>query len=96
MYFLKITEFIPENKQMEFEQSILLLKSQMPKSCAGFNTTKDITKKENYQFIAYWDKLPSLQSFTRSSSCLMLLGAFRTLGKLTENTIGRMNELKYR
>ena len=96
MYFLKITGFIPENKQVEFEQTIRLLKSQMPKSCAGFNTSKDITDKENYQFIAYWDKLPYLQTFTHSSTCLMLLGAFRTLGKLKENTCGKMNELKTR
>lgn len=94
MYYLKITGFIPENKQVEFEQTILLLKSQMPKSCAGYNTSMDIMDKENYQFIAYWDKLPNLQSFTRASTYLMLLGAFRTLGKLTENTSGKMDELK--
>lgn len=96
MYFLKITGFIPENKQVEFEQTIRLLKSKMPKSCTGYNTTRDITDKENYQFIAYWDKLPSLQSFARSSTCSMLLGAFRTLGKLKENTSGKMNELNFR
>jgi hypothetical protein len=94
MYFLRITGFIPENKQVEFEQTIHLLKSQMPKSCSGFNTTRDITNKNNYQFLAYWEKLPYLKSFTRSSTCTMLLGAFRTLGKLKENTSGKMNELK--
>lgn len=96
MYFLKISGFIPENKQAEFEQTIDLLKSQMPKSCSGFNTSKDITDEESYQFIAYWDELPYLQSFTHSSTCSMLLGAFRTLGKLKENTYGKMNEIKTR
>jgi hypothetical protein len=94
MYFLKITGFIPENKQLEFEQTIRLLKSKMPRTCSGFNTSRDITDLENYQFIAYWEKLSALQSFARSSTCSMLLGAFRTLGKLKENTSGKMNEIK--
>jgi hypothetical protein len=93
MYYLKITGFIPENKQLEFEQTISFVSLKMPESCTGFDTSKDITDNENYQFMAYWDRLSSLQSFTRSKICLIILGAFRTLGKLKEKKSGEMLEL---
>ena len=96
MYYLKIAGNIPENKQVEFEQTICLVRSKMPQSCSGFITARDIADKENYHFMAYWDKLPSLKSFTHSSTCLMIVGAFRTLGNLKENTTGEMLELSYR
>jgi len=96
MYYLKITGLIPENKQVEFEQTIRMVGAKMPQSCTGFKTSRDITEKENFQFIAYWDKLPLLKSFTQSSTCLMIVGAFRTLGKLKENTTGKILELNHR
>lgn len=93
MYYLKISGLIPENKQLEFEQTVRMISAKMPKSCVGFHITRDINNQEHYQFTAYWEILASLQSFTRTISCSMLLGSFKTLGNLIENKSGSMVEI---
>lgn len=93
MYYLKISGLIPENKQLEFEQTVRMISSKMPKSCVDFHTTRDINHQDFYQFTAYWDKLASLQSFSLTISYSMLLGSFKTLGSLLENKSGSMVEI---
>jgi alpha-amylase/alpha-mannosidase (GH57 family) len=95
MYYLKLSGFIPENKQREFEQTYRLVSTQIPKICRGYNITKDALNDGIYHFISYWPFEASLDSFSHSTSFIMLMGAFKTLGELQENVSGEMTQIKH-
>jgi hypothetical protein len=90
MYYLKLSGYIPESKQMEFEQTYRFITTQIPKACKGYNITKDVIDQDVYHFVSYWSLLAHLQSFSKSASFLMMMGAFRNLGELQENATGEM------
>ena len=94
MYYLKLSGFIPENKQLEFEQTYRLVSTQIPRSCEGYNISKDVLDEGVYHFISYWPFHAQLQSFSHSSSFVMLIGAFKTLGELYEKKEGEMTDAK--
>jgi len=93
MYYLKLSGFIPENKQIEFEQTYRFVKTQIPGTCKGFSISKDTLHEGVYYFMSYWDFLSPLTSFSHSVSFVMLSGAFKTLGELYENTSGEIKEI---
>jgi len=93
MYYLKLSGFIPENKQREFEQTYRLVSTQIPRICRSYSISKDALDEGIYHFISYWPFRSSLESFSRSASFLMLIGAFKTLGELHENVSGEMTEI---
>jgi heme-degrading monooxygenase HmoA len=93
MYFHKVSGTIPENKHNEFEQTFGLVKSKLPKGCTGLEFSKDIEDTDLYHFVTFWEKLDIMEHFTQSPTNIMLLGAFRTLGTLSENKSGIMIEI---
>ena len=94
MYYLKLSGYIPESKQMEFEQTYRFMSTQMPQACRGYNIMKDALNDGIYYFISYWKLKTQVQSFSFSTSFCMLKGAFNTLGELYENEIGEMMEME--
>lgn len=90
MYFLRLSGYIPENKQVEFEQTYRLVSKQIPGTCEGYSISKDALNEGIYYFISYWRLQSHLQTFSRSAPFLIIKGAFRTLGILSENTSGEM------
>jgi hypothetical protein len=90
MYYLKLSGFIPQDKQQEFEQTYMFIRVQIPKTCISFSITKDVIEEDIYSFISYWPLLSNLQRFEQSPPFAVLTGAFRTLGELYENTSGEM------
>lgn len=93
MYFHKVSGVIPENKHKEFEQTFRFVGSKLPEGCVGIEFSRDMEDLDLYHFISFWEKLDSLEHFTHSPTSLMLLGAFKTLGKLSENKSGIMIEI---
>jgi quinol monooxygenase YgiN len=94
MYYLKLSGFIPESKQMEFEQTYRLISRQIPKTCDGYTISKDALDEGVYYFVSYWSLQQQLQFFSHSTSFLMMMGAFKTLGELRENVSGEMTQAK--
>lgn len=92
MYYLKLSGYIPESKQVEFEQTYRFVSTQIPRTCSEYSISKDVLDDGIYHFISYWPFLAPLKSFTHSQSFLMLIGAFKTLGKLYENKKGEITE----
>jgi hypothetical protein len=90
MYYLKLSGYIPESKQMEFEQTYRLACTQIPRTCDSYNISKDALDEGVYHFISYWHKQAELRSFSKSASFLILMGAFETLGELYENSSGEI------
>ena len=95
MYYLKLSGFIPEDKQREFEQTYRLVSTQIPRICKGYNISKDALDEGTYHFISYWPFEHSLESFSHSPSFMMLTGAFKTLGELYENVSGEITQVKH-
>jgi len=95
MYYLKLSGFIPDDKQQEFEQTYRLVSTQIPMICKGYNISKDALDEGTYHFISYWPFESSLESFSHSPSFMMLTGAFKTLGELYENVSGEMTQTKH-
>jgi len=94
IYYLKLSGYIPESKQLEFEQTYRLVSTQIPKACNAYNISKDVLDDGVYHFISYWPFPAQLESFSHSPSFLMLIGAFKTLGELYENKKGEMTDAK--
>ena len=90
MYYLKLSGFIPQDKRLEFEQTYMFVRMQIPETCTNYSITKDVFQENNYSFISYWPLLSNLQHFEQSPPFAVLTGAFRTLGKLYENTSGEI------
>jgi quinol monooxygenase YgiN len=94
MYYLKLSGYIPETKQLEFEQTYRLVTTQIPRACTGYNISKDALNEGVYHFISYWSSISQINSFSHSASYLMMTGAFKTLGELYENVSGEMMQSK--
>jgi hypothetical protein len=94
MYYLKLSGYIPETKQLEFEQTYRLVTTQIPRTCRGYNVSKDALDDGIYHFISYWPLQTDLKSFSKSASFLMIIGAFEALGELQENITGEMMDSK--
>jgi len=90
MYYLKLSGFIPENKQKEFEQTYKLVSTQMPNSCRQHSISKDLSHKHVYHFVSYWSSSGDMDSFCISSDFTILIGAFKTLGELYDNARGQL------
>lgn len=90
MYYLKLSGFIPKNKQKEFEQTYRLLSTQMPKACRQHSISKDLSHQNVYHFVSYWISSNDVDSFCSSSDFMMLIGAYRTLGELYDNARGEL------
>jgi len=90
MYFLKLSGYIPETKQAEFEQTYRLSSTQIPKSCEEYSISKDVLNEGVYHFVSYWPLLNHMQAFKRSASFLIIIGAFKALGELYENSSGEI------
>lgn len=93
MYFHKVSGVIPENKHKEFEQTFKFAGTELPKGCTAIEFSRDLDDIDRYYFISFWDKLDSMEHFKHSSASVILLGAFRTLGELSENKTGIMIEI---
>jgi len=94
MYYVRLSGFIPKNKQRDFEQTYRLVSSQIPKTCPEHNISKDIVHENVYHFFSYCVSPEAMKSFARSSAFIMLIGAFKTLGKLYDRTQGEMVQTK--
>lgn len=94
MYFYLISGVIPGNKSLEFEQTFRIVKSRLSNHCTGCSCSRDLEEENKYHFISYWDRLDSMESFTHSAYSKMLLGAFQTLGKLSQSMSGIMIEIE--
>jgi len=90
MYFLKLSGYIPKNKQTEFEQTYRLAVTQIPRTCEEYNISKDALNEDVYYFVSYWTLSSQLHSFSQSPSFIMLTGAFMALGELYENSSGEI------
>jgi hypothetical protein len=90
MYYVKLSGFIPKNKQREFEQTYRLVSSQIPKTCPEHNISKDIAHENVYHFVSYCVSPDAMEAFSHSPAFIMLIGAFKTLGKLSDHTQGEM------
>lgn len=94
MYFLKLSGYIPPNKQFEFEQTYRFASTQIPETCSEYDISKNVLREGVYYFISYWPLLAELELFARSAPFLMISGAFKTLGELYENTDGKINKIQ--
>jgi len=94
MHYFKLSGFIPENKQKEFEQTYRLVSSQMPSSCKQHSVSRDLLHKNVFHFVSYWDSLTSMEIFSGSSECTIMIGAFKTLGELYDDVRGEMQQVK--
>ncbi|HEX5152991.1 MAG TPA: hypothetical protein VFW07_16185 [Parafilimonas sp.] len=92
MYFLKLSGYIPKNKQTEFEQTYRLAATQIPRTCEEYTISKDALNEDVYYFMSYWPQPSQLQSFSQSPSFMMLTGAFMVLGELYENSSGEITK----
>jgi hypothetical protein len=90
MYFLNLSGLIPTNKQLEFEQTYRFAATQMPSFCKAYSISKDALIEGLYHFTSHWDSMEGLRSFGKSPVYALLVGAFNTLGKLTEKSKGEM------
>jgi hypothetical protein len=90
MYYLKLSGFIPEGKQLEFEQTYRLASFHIPKSCGSYSITKDALNEGIFHFTSYWSCLTHLKDFSNSATFLMLTGAFKALGELHVNERGEI------
>jgi len=90
MYFLKLSGYIPKNKQTEFEQTYRLAVTQIPRTCEEYNILKDALNEDVYYFVSYWPLPSQLQSFSQSAPFFMITGAFAALGELYENSSGEI------
>jgi hypothetical protein len=90
MYFLNLSGLIPTNKQLEFEQTYRFAATQMPPSCKAYSVSKDALFDGVYHFTSHWESIEGLRSFSQSPVYALLVGAFNTLGRLTEKTKGEM------
>jgi hypothetical protein len=91
MYYLKLSGLIPEEKQMEFEQTYRFVATQIPRTCTSFSFSRDVLKEDEYYFMSFWSTSEALHTFYQSPVFLMLLGAFNALGKLRENVSGQLS-----
>lgn len=94
MFYLKLSGFIPDHKQMEFEQTFRYVSTQMPLNCLEYNISKDALNEGVFHFVAYWPALAMLKAFTASAPFVILNGAFKTLGLLYEESTGEINQFK--
>ena len=90
MYYIKLSGTIPGTKQLEFEQTYRFASTQIPKACKGYDMTRDVLDDEIYHFSFYWDGTEAMHKFIKSSPYLIIVGAFKTLGELRENSIGEI------
>lgn len=98
MYYLKLSGFIPKNKEVEFEQTYRFARFQIPETCTEYNFSKDVLEEGIYYFISYWTSLPELESYVQSAAFFMITGAFKTLGSLYVKSNGEIDngiESKY-
>ena len=90
MYYLLLSGFIPEQKQSEFEQTCLLVSSQIPQTCSGYSFHRDEKNLYKYRFISYWPGSEEAERYMKSAWFIMLSGAFSTLGELAEEAHGEL------
>ncbi|HTS43062.1 MAG TPA: antibiotic biosynthesis monooxygenase [Puia sp.] len=90
MYYLLLSGFIPEHKQSEFEQTCLLVSSQIPQTCSGYSFHRDEKNPYKYRFISYWPDGEEVEKYMKSPGYIMLSGAFSTLGELIEQANGKL------
>ena len=89
MYIQGISGKIPANKQVEFEQTYRFVVTQLPENCSAGHIAKDAIHDCVYHITFQSENLHILKSFTRTPVFTMLIGAFKTLGKLYENKQGK-------
>jgi hypothetical protein len=76
---------------MEFEQTYRMFCSEIPDSCSGYFFSKDVLHESVYHFLCYWPLIESLESFVDSTTYNTLVGSFKTLGELHENSSARLS-----
>jgi len=85
MYIQIVSGLIPANKQVEFEQTYRYVVTQLPENCSADHIAEDTIHDCVFHITIQSESLHTLKSFTRSQAFTMLVGAFKTLGKLYEN-----------
>src|SRR5262245_49660131 len=90
MYYLVLAGLIPEEQRAEFEQTYLLVSSQMPPTCAGHQINKDKKNQDKYRFVSYWSSPEEIKAFKKTAAYLMLNNAFVTLGELIQSLKGKL------
>ena len=90
MYYLRLTGTIRERNRLEFEQTYRIFCSEIPASCTEYSISKDVLHESVYYFISYWPFIESLESFVESTTYNTLVGSFKTLGELRENSSARL------
>jgi hypothetical protein len=94
MFYIKLKGFVPINKKMEFEQTFKLVSTQISNDCLLYNINNPATDGI-YQFISYWDNKETLCAFTISPAFIILIGAFKTLGELRDQSIGEVGDISF-
>lgn len=93
MYYLKLSGFIPKNKEVEFEQTYRFTRFQIPAACTEYIFSKDALEEGIYYFISYWPSVSALESYIQSAAFLMITGAFKTLGALYVRSNGKIDDV---
>ncbi len=93
MYILKITGLIPEQKHLEFEQSLSEIHEQIKDDCTEFAISRDLNEKDLYYLHIYWNTKETYQSFLDSQDYHVLCGSFQVLGIIREITSGKLSDI---
>lgn len=86
MYCLRLTGTIKAHNRMEFEQTYRVFCPEIPESCLGYFISRDVLHESVYHFISFWPFMETLEVFAQSNIYNALVGAFKTLGELRENS----------
>lgn len=88
MFYLKLSGWIPEEKEIEFTHVYKLAFAQLPNSCTGYKFIQDPRKRGVYEVMTFWEKEEQADSFSASPAFVMLVGAASALGTLLLNEKG--------
>jgi hypothetical protein len=92
LYFLKISGFIRNDKQREFQQTVQFIINHLPPQCLESHLTADVFIPDQFHFFTTWNSEAALNSFNSSEELELLKGAFYTLGSFQSTVTGSKTE----
>lgn len=91
-HFLKISGFIRNDKQREFQQTVQFIINHLPLQCLESHLAADVFIPDQFHFFTTWDSETALNSFNSSEELELLKSAFYTLGTFESIVTGNKTE----
>ena len=93
LYFLKMSGFLEEGKQNEFQQTVQFVCNHLPPECLGYHLAIDVNEPGLYHFYLLWSSKDALKNFKESREFDLLKGAYKTLGSFKDAMSGKKSDL---